>query len=235
MMMKKKILILSGLAFLIGIGIFGWLAYPFIAFFFYATESVSEDVPKTYMKETYGIDIKVIDKQSNALELGETRFVVTPKGKEDVKFTMVFSTTDDSLISEDYHFAVQAKEEIMELADEWPVIKELGFEPAAENGDEQTFFFHKDSIALSLVTKEKIEAPPLKDEDLERLYQLTMSVLSSGAVIDNIYIRNSNGGDSIEDFNISLSAMNQEITKEDFLIMLKRVHPEFAAYERQRE
>lgn len=146
---------------------------------------------------------------------------------------MVFSTTDDSLISEDYVSAVKANQELDKLDKEWPVIDKLGFEPAKENGEEQALFVYEDFKALNLMPKEEIKAPPLKYEDLDRLYQLTVVVLNSGAKIDNIHIRGSDDEESIQDFVIELTNLNKNDTKEDFFIMLKQQHPELAAYEIQ--
>lgn len=231
--MKKKIFIILGLVCLIIIGIVGWIAYPFLAFFYYASDSVPDDVAKSYMKEHYNVVITVVDKYSNALELGETTFTVMPKGEENKKFTMVFSTTDDSLISENYVSAVKANQELDKLDKEWPAIDKLGFKPANENGEEQALFVFEDFKALNLMPKEEIKAPPLKDEDLDRFYQLAVIVLSSGAKIDNIHIRGSDAEESIQDFVIELTNLNKNDTKEDFFIVLKQQHPELAAYEIQ--
>lgn len=79
--MKKKVFIILGLVCLVILRIVGWIAYPFLAFFYYASDSVSDDVAKSYMKEHYNVEITVVDKYSNALELGETTFTVMPKGE----------------------------------------------------------------------------------------------------------------------------------------------------------
>ncbi|KOF11173.1 hypothetical protein AC739_04820 [Planococcus glaciei] len=232
--MKKKILIILVLICLVVLGIVGWIAYPFLAFFYFASDSVSDDVAKSYMKEHYNVEITVIDKYSNALELGETTFTAIPKGEENMKFTMVFSTTDDSLISEDYGSAVKANQELDKLDNEWQAIKKLGFTPAKENGEEQALFVFEDFTALNVVPKEKIKAPPLKGEDLDRFYQLAVIVLNGGAKIDNIHIKGSDDEESIQDFVMELTNLNKNNTKEDFYIMLKQQHPELAAYEIQK-
>ncbi|RLQ91295.1 hypothetical protein [Planomicrobium sp. Y74] len=185
----------------------------------------TEQLAKDYAEEKYDFEVNVI-KDEAASFYSSADVILSPKDDEDIRFGVIIDPYDNTIINDDYQFALKADKEYEKLKTVIPAIEELGF-TGSKNNDFRISYLG-DNVYLNLQSDQEVNYGTFVEEELDRYYELYKLVKESRATLENMSVF---GSDDENGISLYLNPPEVVKTKEAFLIELKTSHWELINHE----
>ncbi|AIY05699.1 hypothetical protein Plano_1734 [Planococcus sp. PAMC 21323] len=191
--------------------------------------TVPDHIVEDYVEEKYGFKVDIVEK--NTYGIGSaTEFTVSPEKEEHIRFTVSVDSDDYTVIEDDYALALNIDKEYEKLKIVIPEIEKLGI--SGTEGDPIRLDYIEDSAYLYMESDKPVRFDTFVKEDLDTYYELYKLINKSQAEIVAVSVAGAYKENETQNgISFYLDASGKERTKEQFLVDLKKTHPEIGEYE----
>ncbi|RHW34031.1 hypothetical protein D1B33_14625 [Lysinibacillus yapensis] len=184
----------------------------------YFADSTDAQKVEKYIKEKYGFKIGVEQVIENGIAAHPT-FVVFPKKHPDLLFKATLNPSTDT-ITDDYPEALKADKALHKLEKVIPAIEQLGFESYDE--EFKVSYLGSKKRTLKLYSSTPIDPASLKEEKLERFFELQQLIKESGASITHVMVEDNREPVESNSIYFAMTDMKDVKTKEEVLRLLSK-------------
>lgn len=194
--------------------------------FWYFYSQSDKQLVKEYVKNEYGINVKIKEVHRGGFESSEDEYIVFPKNHHELVFSVIIESlpfTDGERnysITDNYTRAVAADVELHRLKKWAPDLEKL--ELKGYDHDEIGIDLVGTSNFLQLTSIHPIDMFNFEEEEFDRFFDLQELIKQSGALIHKVYVTDTTNDKPWDSIELDMENLKSVRTKDEFLLELKK-------------